>query len=193
MHQSQSLLAVHRCCRHSESLEIVEDIGFDALQTGLGNSDVCCFDTESQILSFDQTVIATGKLIAEHLCIFLSNIVEIVTLGRDLDALTVGILICRHVHERQLEFHGAVKVVQEVTPALEDGRLIFILVELIVDILELDSFSEIAGFYTANAVRPHSLERNTVLRRLFLLVLVLSSRDSSFNLLSFGPRELSLG
>lgn len=32
-----------------------------------------------------------------------------------------------------------------------------------------------------------------ILRRLFLLVLVLSSRDSSFNLLSFGPRELSLG
>ena len=193
MHQSQSLFAVHRCCRHAESLEIVEDVGFDTFQTGLGDPDICRFDTEGQILGFDQTVIATGKLIAEHLSIFLSNIVEIITLGRDLDALPVGVLVCRHVHERQLELHGAVKIVQEVTPALEDGRLIFILVELIVDVLELDSLSEIAGFYTANAVRPHSLERDAVLRRLFLLVLVLSSRDCSFNLLSFGPRELSLG
>ena len=44
--------------------------------------DMGSFHAEGQILGLDKAVVATGKLIAEHLCIFLSNIVEIIALGR---------------------------------------------------------------------------------------------------------------
>lgn len=64
----------------------------------------------------------------------------------------------------QLELNGAVEVVKEITPTLEDSRFIFILIELIVDILELDSLGEVAGFHTAYAIGEHPLKRDAVLR-----------------------------
>ena len=193
VHQGKAFLAIHRRCGYAQPLEIVQDIRLDTVQTRLCRFDMGSFHAEGQILGLDKAVVATGKLVAEHLCIFLSNIVEIIALGRNDDALAVGILIGRHVHEGKLELDGAIEIVQEVTPAFKDRGLILVLVQLVIDILELDGFGEIAGFHAADAIRPHSFKRNTVLRGLLLFVLLLSSCDCGLDLLLFRPRELSLG
>ena len=83
VHQRKAFLAIHRRCGYAQPLEVVQDIRFDTVQTRLYRFDMGSFHAESQILGFDQAVVATGKLIAEHLCIFLSNIVEIIALGRN--------------------------------------------------------------------------------------------------------------
>ena len=59
--------------------------------------------------------------------------------------------------------HRTVKIVQEFTPALEDGCFIVILVELIVDVLKANGFGIKLVCDPANTIRPHSLIRNTVL------------------------------
>ena len=125
------------------------------------------FNAEGQILGLDKTVVATGKLTAEHIRVFDTDAVKVVALGRDFDALTVGVLIRRKVHKGQLELHRTVEVVEKVAPGLKDSGFILVLIELIVDVLELDGLGEVAGFYTANAVLPHPFKGNTVLCRLF--------------------------
>ena len=48
----------------------------------------------------------------------------------------------RKVQKRQLEMNRAVKIIEEITPTLEDCRLIFVLGKLIVDVLKLEGQME---------------------------------------------------
>ena len=59
--------------------------------------------------------------------------------------------------------NGAVKEIQETAPLIEDGSLIFLLCQLIVDVLELNGFGVIAVCHTANPIREHSLKRDRLL------------------------------
>ena len=88
--------------------------------------------------------------------------------------------------------HGAVKVVQEIAPRLKDGGLVLILRELVVDVLILDRFGVARVGHTADAVRPHTLIRDAVLRRFFFLIRSVRSCDGGFDLFSFGAGQLFL-
>ena len=58
---------------------------------------------------------------------------------------------------------GAVKVVEEIGPAIKDRRLVLVLAQLVVDVLELDRFCVVIAGNTADAVREHPLERDGLL------------------------------
>ena len=58
---------------------------------------------------------------------------------------------------------GAVKKVEKTAPFIEDGCFIFLLCQLIVDVLELNGFGVIAVCHTANPIREHSLKRDRLL------------------------------
>ena len=191
VHESQPLFAVQGFRRYAESLEVIEQIGLNAVETGFCFFDVGSFDTEGQILGLDKTVIATGKLTTEHFRVFLTDVIEVIVLRGNDDALTVGVLICRHIHKRQLELNGAVKVIKKITPALKDRCFILVLIELIVDVLELDGLGEVTGFHTAHPIGEHSLKWDAVLCRLLFIILIFRSCDGGFDLLLFRPRELS--
>lgn len=62
-----------------------------------------------------------------YIRIFSADTVKVIPLGWDNNALSVGVLVCRHIHKGQLEFYRAVEVVEKITPALEDSRFIFIM------------------------------------------------------------------
>ena len=192
VHESQTLFAVQGFSRYAEPLEVVKQIGLNAVETGFCFFHVGSFDAEGQILGLDKTVIATGKLIAKHFRVFLTDVIEVVALRGNDDTLTVGVLVCRHIHKRQLELNRAVKVIKEITPALKDRCFILVLIELIVDVLELDGLGEVAGFYTAHPIGEHTLKRDAVLCRLLFVILIFRSCDGGFDLLLFRPRELSL-
>ncbi len=53
-----------------------------------------------------------------------------------------------------------VKEVQETAPFLEDGRLIFLLCQLIVDVLKLNGFGVVVVRHTADTIREHPLKGN---------------------------------
>jgi len=191
VHESQTLFAVQGFSRYAESFEVVEQIGLNAVKSRLCCLDVGSFDAESQILGLNKTVVATGKLTTKHIRVFLTDVIEVVALCGNHDTLTVGVLVCRHVHKRQLELNRAVKVIKEITPALKDRCFILVLIKLIVDVLELDGLGEVAGTYTAHPIGEHSLKRDAVLRRLLFVILIFRSCDGGFDLLLFRPRELS--
>ena len=118
---------------YAKTLEVIENIGLNTLQTGLGGFDAVSVDTKGQVFGLDETVVASGQLILQHCGVFFADTVKGVPLGRDENGVSKGLLRCRKIQKRQLEMNRAVEIIEEITPALKDRGLIFILGELIVD------------------------------------------------------------
>ena len=96
------------------------------------------------------------------------------------------------VQKRQLEVNRAVEIIEEITPALKDRGLIFILGELIVDVLKLNGLCVVAVRYAADPVRPHSFIGDTVLRGLSFFVRAVGAGNGHFDLLLIGAGQLFL-
>ena len=127
MHDVQALKAVQRRSHNAQPLEVVQKIGFNALQTGLGGAKIVGFNAECEILGLNEAVVAAGKLILQHTGVLGANAVKLVPAGRNGNAPCKGFLRSREVHKGKLELHGAVKVVQEIAPRLKDGGLVLVL------------------------------------------------------------------
>ena len=82
-----------------------------------------------------------GKLALQHPGVLGAELVEAVALQGDGDAPGVGIPRGGEVDEGELEADGGIKIVEEVAPAVENGGLVLVLVELVVDILKLHGFA----------------------------------------------------
>ena len=119
-------------------------------------------------------------------------VVAIIFVGNQ-DALLKGFRAGSQVEERKLQVDAAVKIIEEIAPALKDRRLVVVLRELIVDVLKLDGLGVILIRDAADAVRPHSLIGNGVLRGIrSLLALPLISGHERLELLLFCARQLDL-
>ena len=170
VHQMQALLTVHRRCRHAQPLEIVEDVGLNTLQPGLCRPNILRLDAKGQVLGLCQAVVAFCQLVLKHIGVFRPDTVEMVPPGLDGNALCITAASRRQVEERQLKTDGTVEIVKEIAPAVKNSGLVLILTELVVNVLELDSFSVIGIGDTADTVREHPLERDAVLSGEFLPV-----------------------
>ena len=158
----------------------------------LGSAEVVGLNAEREILGLNEAVVAAGKLILQHTGVLGADAVKLVPAGRNGNAPCKGFLRSREVHKGKLELHGAVKVVQEITPRLKDGGLVLVLRKLVVDVLILDRFGVARIGHTADAVRPHTLIRDAVLRRFFFFIRSVRSCDGGFDLFSFGAGQLFL-
>ena len=187
--EPQTVGTVQRCGCHAEVFKIVQNVDLDAFQTGLGRFQAVRFDAESQVLGFDEAVVAFGKLVPEHIRVLRAQAVEIVALRLDGDAFRKAVPRRGEVQERELKFNRAVEIVEKIAPALKNGGLVLVLVELIVDVLKLNGFRVIAVGHTADAVREHALKRNAVLRRLLFLISLPCPCDGSFDLTPLGARQ----
>ena len=165
MHEPESILAGKRRGRHAELLEVVQNVQLDPLQPLLGDSVAVGLDAERDIPRLFQAVVPLGKLRFEHLRILGADLVEGVAPERHENALLHRVVPAIEVQEGELEANRRVEVVQKVAPALEDGGFVVILGKLIVDVLETDGLGVQCVGDTANAVRPHPLIGNAVLRR----------------------------
>ncbi len=187
--QPQAFRAVQGGGCYAEMFEVVENVNLNTLQAGLGCFQASRFHAEGQVLSFDEAVIAFGKLILEHFRVFRAQTVEVVALRRDGDAFHKAALRRRKVQKRKLKPDRAVEIVEEITPSIKNGRLILILVELIVDVLKLNRFRIIAVSYTADSVREHTLKRDAVLRRLLFLIGLSGPCNGGFDLTPLGAEQ----
>ena len=161
VHQGQTLLSVQRFRRHTEPLEVVEQVRLDAFQPWLCRFHGGGFNAKSQIFCLDKTVVATGKLITEHIGVLPTDIVKVIALRGNDDALSISFLIRRHVHKGQLEFYRAVEVVQKIAPALEDSGFILVLIELVVDVLKLNRL--VSSPVSHGKSRPETIRSNGML------------------------------
>ena len=177
---------------YAKTLEVIEYIGLNTLQTGLGGFDAVSVDTKGQVFGLDETVVASGQLILQHRGVFLTDTVKGIPLGRDGNGVGKGLLRCRKVQKRQLEVNRAVEIIEEITPALKDRGLIFILGELIVDVLKLNGLCVVAVRYAADPVRPHPFIGDTVLCRFSFFVRAVGAGNGRFDLLLIGAGQLFL-
>ena len=86
--------------------------------------------------------------------------------------------------------NGAVKEIQETAPLIEDGSLIFLLCQLIVDVLKLNRLGVIAVSDTADAIREHSLKGNGLLCSLRNTIVFLCPFHNSFNFSLLFPIQI---
>ena len=185
--------AVQRLGCDAKTLEIVENIHFNALQAWLCRFQSVRFNAESDILAFNQAVVALCQLVTKHLRVFGADGIVGVATQRNGDLRAVGVLVRRHVEKRQLKVDGCVEVVEEITPAVKDGAFVLVLRELIVDVLKLNGLCVVVFCYPANAVREHPLEGNGILRGSMLRVLPLRACDGGVDPFAFGSCQVSCG
>ena len=151
VHEFQPLDTVQGLCLHTQPMKIIQQVILDVVEPGLDLRHAFTLHTEGDELGLGQTIIALGKLLAQHLRILRTHIIETVFLERNADALfKLGAVGC-HVHKGQFKFDGAVEKVEEGTPFLENRRLILLLGELIIDVLILDGAGVIVGLHPAGA------------------------------------------
>ena len=178
---------------HAQPLEVVQHIGLDALQPGLGGADAVGLDGKGQVLGLDEAVVAPRQLVLQHLRVLHPDGVKVIPLGRDGNAVGEGLLGRRQVQKGQLETDGAVEVVEEITPAFKDGGLVLVLAQLVVDVLELDGLGVAAIRHLADAVRPHPFIGDAVLGGLFLFARAVGAGNRCLDLFSFGAGQLTPG
>ena len=186
MHQLEPVVPIQRFRLYAQALEVVENVDLNALQPWFCGFQIVCLNAEGNKFCLDQTVIAACKLHLQHFCVFCSKLVERILSRRDSYGLRVAVLVGGEVYERELKMDGAVKIIEEVAPRIEDRGLVLVLVELIIDVLKLHRFAVIVVCDPANTVREHPLKGNGILRRLMLSVSIFRLGDSRFNLLSVG-------
>ena len=124
------------------------------LQPGAGCLQVLGGNAERDVLGADDPVIAPGDLPFQHIHILAPDAVKVVVGHGDIDlvpAAAPGAV----VDEGELEREGAVKVVEEAAPAVEDGGLVLAGGYGIVNILVGDGFGVEALPHPANTVFQH--------------------------------------
>ena len=67
----------------------------------------------------------------------------------DLDYLVVLAHVTFMVDERQLKADAGIEIVEKVTPAFKDGVFVLVLRQLVVDVVESDSFG-MSGYQQTN-------------------------------------------
>ena len=163
MQQAQPLLAVEWRGPDTQPFEVVENVQLDTFQPGLGLPDARGVYAEGDVLGLYNAVVPTGELSLQNAGELNANTVKLVPHDRHGDEPLKVPAGPGQIEEGELKIHRAVKIVEKVAPALKDGRLIFVQVELVVDVLVLDGFGVMLICDPADAVRPHSLKRNAVL------------------------------
>ena len=192
VHDLQILRAVQRNGGNTQALEIVDKVDLDPLQPGLCQLHVLRLNAEGQILGLGKTVFALCHLTPEHGGVFLPDAVVLVPVEGNVDLLGDVFLRCGEVDKGELELDGGIEVIEEITPAVKDRRLVLVLRELVVDVLETDGFHIAAVRDPADAVRVHPLIRDTVLRRFLFFIRSVGSGDQRLDLLALGAGQLCL-
>ena len=155
--QTQAVFAVLCLGCHTQPFKVVQQVVFDAFQPGFCRPDIVGLDAKGDEFGFAQAVVSLGELIAQHVGVFVSDIIKSIILGRDINGLLKAIHAGNDIEKRKLKMDGAVKIVEKVTPAVKDGCFVLVLSQLVVDVLKLDALGEKPVGHSANTVRIHPL------------------------------------
>ena len=120
-------------------------------------------DAEGQVLRLCQAVVAPGKLAFQHLAVLARTLSKASPAGgmrTDFSKLSASVAMFMKDSSKWMELS---KKLRKLHPLLEDGRLVLLLGQLVVDVVELDGLGVVVVRHTADAVREHPLERDGLL------------------------------
>ena len=192
VHEAQPLPTVQDAGRSAKAAEVVEDIVLQMVQPGLGLPHGRRLDAEGQVFGFGQAVVALGQLGFQHLAVLGPDVIETIFLGRDADAVLEALGVGGHVHKGKLEMHRAVKKVEKAAPLLENGGLVLLQGQLVVDVLKLDGAGVVAVPHPAGAVGKHPLKGNGLLGGAGDAVIPLGGLDDLLHFSALGFCEQGL-
>ena len=155
----------------TELFEVIENIRLDPFQPGFGTAYTVSINPEGQILGFDNAVIALFLLILNDPGQLPLDALKLVCAHRD--RLQGSAPQAGQVDKGQLEGNGAVKIIEEIAPAVKDGLFVLVVRELVVNVPELDGFRVVILRHLTNPIRAHEQIGNAVLRRLLLFICAL--------------------
>lgn len=121
--------------------------------------DIFCLDSKDKVFCFDTAVVSFFKLTSEHLRVALADMVEAVSLGRDLDTLDEILPVHAVAHKRELHPNRSIVGVIHIAEGFKNRRLIVGLGKLIIHVLKLDTPGPALFIQTAKAIRVHLTER----------------------------------
>ena len=111
MQHFQTFLCVQHMSHGPHRLEIAQQVGFNAGQTGAGHFQVVGLDGECQELALGEAVVAPHKLVLQDAGILGPDVVEVVPLRPDLKALGVLLGVDFAVDKRKLDVDRGVQIV----------------------------------------------------------------------------------
>ena len=120
----QAVFAAQGICCDAKALEAVQEIILDALQPWLRRAKILRFNAEGDELGLGEAVVALGQLTSEHIGILFTDVIKVIVLVRNQDGLLEFLDAGAQIQERELKADGTVKVVEEITPAVKNGRLV---------------------------------------------------------------------
>ena len=135
VHELEPLCTVQRLGLYAQPVKIVQQVVLDVGEPRLDLTHTLALNAKGNKFGLCQTIIAFGKLLAQHLRILRTNIVKAIFLIRDADAFLKLRTVRCHIHKGQFKLDRAVKEVQKTAPFLENRSLILLLRQLIVDVL----------------------------------------------------------
>ena len=190
VHDPKPFLAIERFSCHTHAPHLTEQAELDLFKARSGGLDAACVDAERDVLRLRQRIVALGKLALKHPGILLADFIKVVALRRNRHAFLKFFLIGREVEERELIADSRIKGVENAAPTVKDHVLILVMGELVVDILKLDRLGEERIRHLTNAIRPHFLEVDGLLRGIRFLPLIMPPVHDRLDLFSLSPCEL---
>ena len=163
VHQMKPFLAVQQFCPDTQAFEVVHQVDLDVNEPRLCLFHGFRLNAKRQVLRLGQAVVALGKLAAQHGAVLRAHRIEMILLVRDAHHLLKIRGIRSHIHKRKLKADAGIKEVQEAAPFLKDSRLIFLLCQLVIDVLKLNGFGVVVVRHTADTIREHPLKGNAIL------------------------------
>ena len=189
MQHFQTFFGIQHMSHGPHRLEIAQQVGFNAGQTGASHFQVVGLDGECQELALGEAVVAPHKLVLQDAGILRPDVVEVVPLRLDLKALGVLLGVGLAVDKGKLDVDRGVQIVVEIAQVFKNGCLGVGLCKLIADVGKLDALAELVGRHPANPVRVHGLIRDAGLCGMgFAVALILADDGLYFPL--FGAGEL---
>ena len=155
----QPFLAAKLFCQSAHDLEMIEGVHDDPGKSCPCGFAVPRFDGEGQVLCFNKTVVAPFKLLAEHLRVKLTDMVEVISLRRNLDTLHKILPVHAAAHKGELHPDRSIMGVIHIAEGFKNRRLVVGLCKLIIHILELDTLRPGVIVQLAQSVRVHLAER----------------------------------
>ena len=127
MELGKSCLTIQSLGSHAQTLEVIENVGLNTLQTGFCRLDAVRVNAEGEILGFDKAVVALCQLVLQHGGVLHPDTVKIIPLERNGNGTGKSLFGCCEIQKRQLKFDRAVEVVEKITPTLKDRCFVLVL------------------------------------------------------------------
>ena len=135
----QPLFSRKFLCQRAHDFEMSERVRDNAGKPRPCRLDFLRLNSKREILCFHKPVVAVFKLRTEHLRVTFADMVKVVALRRDFNALYKVLVVHASAHKRKLHADRSVMGVIHIAERFKNGSLVVGLCKLIIHIFKLNA------------------------------------------------------